>query len=524
MGVEVGKRHFECNGDVSPIEPLFNNHLSWGVDSRSFEALQHESKPGSRVTLWSPLVRLGQIFVLTLILLSLPRIVFAQDVPEFRVESKQVLVPVSVLDGSGNEPSNLTEKDFHLFEDGKEQRIRIALLRLDVRDFPDNLGGGIDLYSYYSTRARWTSEGGFVTVAQHLYLLTYIPPPSPDGSCHKIEVKTSRHAWWAFATVKEYCNTHHSTYDAFNGTALDKKMEQYAAAGNTGSIFLTLGANFTYSGPNSARGDIILEFPAGLELANKNDEPDYGIQVLGFLYMKDGSVAARFSDRRECLPVTWMDQHELTLKVETVLCKSASPYRYEVQVDVAPGEYEIRAVISDGKGFGFATMPLHIEKFNGKQLAISGIALCKRFHPFSNSTSKSETGSQGLPAQEVIFPTKIIPFVSKGIEFTPAADTHFRKTDPMAAYFEVYEPLLDRLLIPKVQVHVKIVDAKSGIVSDDFQPVDIAPYIEPGNSNIHVSRKIPLDKLPAGSYRLEVQAFDSAGESTVWRAAAFSVN
>lgn len=463
--------------------------------------------------------------VLLLVVVISSRIPFAQEVPEFRVESKQVLVPVVVSNFSGDEPSDLAEKDFHLFEDGKEQRIRLTLLRFDTRDFRDNLGGGADLYSYYSTRAKWTTT--FVAPPYKgdlVYLLTYVPASSPEGSCHQIELKTSRRAWFAFAVVNEYCNTRHPTYDTFNGTALNKKMEQYAASGKTGKIGLALRANFTYAGSNSARADIVLEFPAGMEFANKNNRPDYGIQVLGLLYRKDGSVAARFSDRRECFPLTWLGQDELDLWLQTEFwCKPITPYRYEVQLDVPSGEYETRAVVSDGKNFGMANMPLVIENFNGKQLAISGIALCKRFHAFPDSHPHALLPHANL-AREVIFPTDMIPLVSKGIEFTPVADTHFEKTDPLMAYFEIYEPLLASHTPPKVQVHLRIVESKTAIVRDDFQPVDVAPYIEGSNSTIHVSRKIPLDKLAAGSYRLEVQAVDSAGGITSWQSADFAVN
>ncbi|HYM79704.1 MAG TPA: hypothetical protein VE377_27265 [Candidatus Dormibacteraeota bacterium] len=467
-----------------------------------------------------PYLRLSVLLIVAVIFGSVS---FAQDVPEFKVESNQVLVPVNVLNFSGEEPSDLTEKDFRLFEDGKKQRIRLRFLRSDVRDFSDNLGGGIDLYSYYSTKARWTTFGGPAYWIGHFYLLTYVPPPSPEGSCHEIKLKTSRRAWFAFAAMQEYCNTRHATYDTFNGTALDKKMEQYATSGNTGKLVLTLGANFAYTASNTARADIILEFPVGMKFANKNDEPDYGIQVLGLLYRKNGSLAARFSDRRECFPVTWLGQEELDLALETAWCKATSPYRYEVQLDVPPGEYQMRAVVSDGKNFGVSEVPLVIEKFSGKQLAISGIALCKRFHSFSDLHPHTVLHRHATLAQEVLFSTDLVPLVSKGIEFTPVADTSFHKTDPLVAYFEVYEPLLASQPPPKVQVHLRIVDSKTGVVADDFEPVDVAPYIESGNSSIHISRKIPLDKLAPGAYRLEVQAVDSSG-STGWRSVDFAVN
>jgi len=328
--------------------------------------------------------------------------------------------------------------------------------------------------------------------------------------------------WALFVALREYCDTEHSTYDPFNGTALDRKMEQYSASGKMGNITLAGAASFVYSAPNSARADIVLEFPPGTEM--ENNEPDIGIQLLGLVYRKDGSIATRFSDKSECLPLTWVTVDEFSLKVATAGCKAISPYRYEIQLDLPPGEYEMRAVVSTGTNFGAVRMPLKIEAFDGKQLAVSGIALCKHLHAYESQPPDASVVTKSGPDQQVIFPTHMVPLVSKGIEFSPAADSRFKKTDPLVAYFEVYEPLLASQTPPKVQVHLRIVDSKTSVVKDDFEPVDVASYMESGNSTIHISRKIPLDKLAAGFYRLEVQATDSTGQSTVWRSADFAVN
>jgi hypothetical protein len=254
-----------------------------------------------------------------------------------------------------------------------------------------------------------------------------------------------------------------------------------------------------------------------MQMKTKDNKLDYGLQILGLVYRKNGSLAARFSDREDCVPFNGMDAHELNVRLEATLCQTKSPYRYEIQLDLPSGEYEIQAVVSNGKSFGAANLPLTIDLFDGKQLAISGIILCKSFHPVANLPLKSDS-------QDVIFPTSMVPLVSKGIEFSPAADRHFGKADPMVAYFEVYAPRLASQPPAKVQVHLRIVDAKAGIVRNDFLPVDVTSYVESGSPKIRISRKVPTDKLAAGFYRLEVQAVDSSGESTVWRSTDFAVN
>jgi hypothetical protein len=116
-----------------------------------------------------------------------------------------------------------------------------------------------------------------------------------------------------------------------------------------------------------------------------------------------------------------------------------------------------------------------------------------------------------------------VPLVSKGVRFTPAGDTDFKKGEPLIVYFQVYEPLLAAHPHPKVEAHVRILDAKTGKVVKTFHVVNAASYEQPGSTTISIARKIPFGQLPKGAYRLEVQATDSAGESTPWRTANFTV-
>jgi len=40
---------------------------------------------------------------------------------------------------------------------------------------------------------------------------------------------------------------------------------------------------------------------------------------------------------------------------------------------------------------------------------------------------------------------------------------------------------------------------------------------------VPVSGEIPIDNLPPGNYRLQVQASDSAGQKTAWRESSFVI-
>jgi hypothetical protein len=70
---------------------------------------------------------------------------------------------------------------------------------------------------------------------------------------------------------------------------------------------------------------------------------------------------------------------------------------------------------------------------------------------------------------------------------------------------------------------MRILDASTGKSIANFAPLNAAPYVHPGSWAIPLARKLPISQLPKGAYRLEVQATDSAGRTTPWYAADFSI-
>jgi hypothetical protein len=171
-------------------------------------------------------------------------------------------------------------------------------------------------------------------------------------------------------------------------------------------------------------------------------------------------------------------------------------------------------VLSDGEKFGLAEAPLNIGKHDDNELTLSSVMLCNRFRDAHVAAAEAAAAN---------FAPQYFPLVSKDIQVTPTGDTRFKRGEPLIAYFEVYEPLLAARPTTAVQGHVQIVNAKTGEMAKDFPKVDVMSYQRPGTRIFPVAREIPIDKLPKGAYRVEVQATDSAGRSTVWRSANFTV-
>jgi hypothetical protein len=492
--------------------------------------------------------------------------------------------------------AGLTAADFHIFEDGVEQSVRSVMRerwRITVRD---NLAK-YDEFSQ-SPRAIWSTadlaRDFFPFDASFFYVLAYVPSGSQASNCHHLEVKVDHPEAWVLARP-QYCQGQ-SQSDPLNQTSLGQRMERDLISGVQAKIDLSLQAGSFYSGGEKDRLDIALEFPwksihtepveqqfpwKPLRGQNVGNWSRHTVAVLAIAYADDGSFAVRFSDLAIPSPHWPMAYRAWRLNTASDDGRVAQiPTRYEAQFDLPPGGYDLQIVVSDGTDFGQAEMPLGIEKYDKKKLALSSVMLCKRYR--DAHVAAVERAAANLAPQYV-------PLVSKGVEFTPTAETRFRKGEPLIAYFEIHEPLLEGqpapaatgeaqtqpLAIPPapsvnpavssvtpapagiqppqglavpaqsgipapagiqsatsgpnpaatltVEAHFRILDAKTGKVIKDFPPLNAAPYEQPGSWKIPIAGSIPFEQLPKGEYRLEVQATDSAGRSTPWRTANFTV-
>jgi hypothetical protein len=462
----------------------------------------------------------------------------AQD--PIRVQTREVLVPVTVYNKDRLElPTNfrkaylrgemqtvdkivegfvirnLTASDFQVFEDGVKQTVQDVSyepsLYWNVRDNRGNhteyfgLGGG-----KWST-AEWPPNM-FGDIEPPHYLIAYALPDSPEGSCHQIKVNVNRSNAWVFARG-EYCNSKHSASDALSGTALAKQLENDLATRENNKIDVSLLAVPFYTNGDAARVHVALDWSW---TSLKRESQTKG--VLGIIFKKDGSLVTRFSDT---------DRDGFSTRPESPISHSYGPGargtedRYETQVRLPPGEYDLRVVLGDGKRFGRAEVPLTVGSYDSKDLAISTISLCKQIDDvFAYSPGHAPT----LPGVwRAKLPGNYMPLVSKDIEFKPTANTRFKKGETLYTYFEVYEPFLVGQTPATVQVQMRVVDLKTGELESDSQFISATPYVKAGSPVIPIGRGIDISKLPKGSYRLDVQATDSAGKSTPWRTANFTV-
>jgi hypothetical protein len=190
------------------------------------------------------------------------------------------------------------------------------------------------------------------------------------------------------------------------------------------------------------------------------------------------------------------------------------PYHYENQFDAAPGTYKLTIVLSaGGDAFGKFESPLQIEPFDGKRLALSGLAL-------TNSMLAIGQISNGLDS---VLLEDHTPLVVKGMQIIPSGSNRFKKTDNVVLYTEVYEPLLTSEKPPAVGFGYEIDDQATGKKVFSTGTIRADDFIQKGTPVVPVGLKVPVKDLPVGAYRLIMQAVDAAGNHTPTRGIVFDL-
>src|SRR5215467_7752596 len=389
----------------------------------------------------------------------------------------------------------LTAKDFHVFDDGAEQKIAsVTLEPLHWIPARDNIGMHIEFSG--TPKGKWSSLDlhpviGIVPFGgRHIYLITYAPPPSAQGTCHHIKVSVDRRNTFVYSR-HDYCNTLRSPSDPLSGTKLGEQLERGVISDTSAKIPIFMQAGFFQSGLGTSRVEIAMEVPWN-SLRREWSESLHSatlhatVGIMGMAYRKTGELAARFSDLGCCssdepeeVRTRWEEPDTARPDKEVV----EIPNRYETQMDLAPGDYRLVVALGDGSKFGRLEVPLTVEPYDGKQLALSSIILCKRFRD-ANAAEQEAVAANLAP--------QYVPLVSNGTQFTPAGDTRFQKGEPMFAYFEVYEPLLTATQPASVQIRMKITDANTGEIKVDTGLRDASPWIQRGRSTISVADKIAV--------------------------------
>jgi hypothetical protein len=417
----------------------------------------------------------------------------------------------------------LTAKDFHLLEDNQEQKIQSVTVQpsrvFGVRDIAgqhvEEIGAGGGRWIYPDM----PNDDQIHVITYPNYSLAYVPPFSPDGSCHQITVKIDNPDALVW-NLKQYCKVASFVQsDPLIGTKFGSKLEADLDSDRKEHLQVSLAATALFSSANHALVCLALAFsPKKLDYDDDTGALYEQIGMLGKIYAQDRTVVMRLSDFDCCQ----MDQDPGSFEGDwggwylddrDVI---QTPSSYETQLSLPPGEYHLHAVVSDGDKFGRAVMIFTVPALDGKQLALTDIVLARRCR-------QPQLALAAAAAAAASSHEDFVPLVSKGVEYVPTADAAFRKkTDRFYFYFELYEPPT-AVPAPDVKVRMRIVDAQSGGVIRNLPTLNAAYFADPGNPIVRVGGGVHIRDLIDGPYRLEVQAFDSNGQTTPWHSASFSI-
>jgi VWFA-related protein len=333
------------------------------------------------------------------------------------------------------------------------------------------------------------------------YLLGYVPPsPVHDGRYHKIQVKVDR----AGAEVRArngYADT--KSPDLLAGKTEGGALEAKATSFEAGKIPVTLRIPYFYVRPGVARVNLALSIPgSAIEFENSRDNFQSQVNVLGIAYRNDGSVAARFSDKVH-LDYAKDEKEEV----------AKAPFNYQNSFRIAAGDYTFKLALSaGGTEFGKYVTPLVVDPFSGKQLTVSGPAFGDR--AVASLLSSSDIDQKNIEGN--------VPMVAGGMQLVPSSSNHFKQGAQPVVYVELYEPLLEGSN-PQMGILFSVLNANTNqkVYSSNTLPVGGSAH--PGNPLVPVIFRLPIDKLPAGDYTLEIWARDSGGNVSESRTGGFSI-
>jgi hypothetical protein len=97
----------------------------------------------------------------------------------------------------------------------------------------------------------------------------------------------------------------------------------------------------------------------------------------------------------------------------------------------------------------------------------------------------------------------------------PFGSNHFKKTDLVAFYTELYEPLLvtgDPKTPPVVAFELRVLDAKTHEQKSDTGLLRVELPKQAGSPTVPLGAKVPTESLAPGAYQVELKAMDDKGK------------
>jgi VWFA-related protein len=339
---------------------------------------------------------------------------------------------------------------------------------------------------------------------EEYYLLGYAAPESAEGSCHVLRVKVNRGGTVVRAR-NGYCNV--KAADVLAKKPAGKDLETRAASSLPGTIPATMEAPFFYTAPDRARVNLAMDIaPDTIRFEKVKGKYHAEVNVLGMAYKPDGTVAARFSD---------IVKLDLDGKRDVDKFKK-EPLHYENQFEIASGQYELKVAFgAGGADFGKLAVPLAIDPYDGKKIALSGMLISDRMDKVDAMDTSLDTA--------LMEDRK--PLVVRGMLLTPSGANRLKKNGTSLIYAEIYDPQLLGAFQVGVGIQLRVLDRKTGEEKFNSGNMLVSEWVKKGSTVVPIVFNLApvVEKLAGGSYRAELRALDSTGASTTFRQTDFEL-
>jgi len=156
-------------------------------------------------------------------------------------------------------------------------------------------------------------------------------------------------------------------------------------------------------------------------------------------------------------------------------------------------------------------VPLVIDPYDGKTFTMSAIMLSDEVKPAA--------GLGGALEADLL--SDRTPLIVQNLEIVPSGSNHFKRTEKVAVYAQIYDPELVSQSSPAVRLGYSIVDLKTGQGVLGGRDIDLSPFINKGNPVLPIGLQLPVDHLEPGSYRLDIEAANDTGQHTKIRSVKF---
>lgn len=495
-------------------------------------------------------------------------------IPSFYAESRQILVEVDVWEGTGKKGDRpwigneilrprqkqiieqlapvsrgLEKKDFHIFDNGVEQKIN----HFKEFDFP-----AFDSTNHWYMVPSMDGTWGIYDVGPHYgppeasYMIGYVPPPSAPGQCRMLKVLVEGHDVGVNRDRYFVQDSGSGNIEALAGEKIGNRMREIAQSSeqmrdvakpskhesrgvtlhtftlwSSGVLSVAketplsanppvAGTDFTYVVEvHDSKAPAMVQVTAGFNLYTGWEYPckkNAALYILGIAYKENDDVAGQFADMYSCLGALRRFEH---YRDPQPIGGVYIPLRFDSQLVLRPGDYNLAVVVGDGKYFHRAKMPLHVEPLDPQRLLVSDLVIggIVRYAGWVLREAAAVNPAPVIPS----------PLVSKDSQYFPDSDqeTHL-KHSPLYLYFEIYEPQIGSPGI-KIYYQWRITDQKTGSIVMSTEAVSAADWIIPGKVVIPIGLTLNTEKLKTGFYKLELLAADSAGRESGWRAVSFNI-